>query len=173
MSDDYKTQAQADLIYAILTLDSYDRGYGSAIISANGGLGETGSIGNFQIRPFNLGEQDGWQSAGFYAIAYNNATAGQTVIAYRGTDSATGSATSGGSDVWQGYGIALGQTNSAQGDLRKCFGTACRRGRLQGAWRRSWLPHAAWRGEGLEPLTGLGQRFGSLAGVLWGDGGIA
>lgn len=109
MSSDPKNQAQADLIYAILTLDSYDRGYGSAIVSANGGLGETGNIGDFQIRPFNLGEQAGWQAAGFYAIAYSGAATGQTVIGYRGTDSPFGSATSGGGDVLNGYGIALRQ----------------------------------------------------------------
>lgn len=31
MTEDPKAQAQADLIYAILTKDSYNRGYGSGI----------------------------------------------------------------------------------------------------------------------------------------------
>jgi len=30
MTDDATTQAQKDLIYAIMSLDSYDRGYGAA-----------------------------------------------------------------------------------------------------------------------------------------------
>lgn len=129
MANDPTMQAKADLIYAILSMDSYNRGYGfgisgldQPILDANGNISNTVAVGDFvvssqsQIQP----SSDAFNS-GFYAIAYNNATTGQTIIAYRGTDSATGSATSGGSDVWPGYGIALGLTNSAQGDLALKF----------------------------------------------------
>lgn len=79
MSNDPK----ADLIYAILAMDSYNRGYGSGIKD----LGETGSqarIGAYSILQ-NI-SQSGWQSAGFYAIAYRNAATDEVVISYRGTD---------------------------------------------------------------------------------------
>ena len=56
-----------DLFLAILSMDSYNRGYG---VSVNGLL-ESGSIGNATIRPFGPTDQNGWVSAGFYAIAYD------------------------------------------------------------------------------------------------------
>ena len=68
-----------DLFLAILSMDSYNRGYDVGLK----GLDEAGSIGTATIRTFRPGEKDGWQAAGFYAIAYN--WNGETVIAYRGT----------------------------------------------------------------------------------------
>jgi hypothetical protein len=83
MSDDSdKAQLKIDLFYAILAMDSYNRGDGSGI----SGLDETGKIGNVTIREFKVEEQEGWQDAGFYAIAYKNIDTGEVVIAYRGTD---------------------------------------------------------------------------------------
>lgn len=55
---------KGDLIYAILSMDSYNRGYGKGILDLN----ESGKIGEYDIREFGLGEQDGWFTAGFYAI---------------------------------------------------------------------------------------------------------
>jgi hypothetical protein len=69
-----------DLFRSILAMDSYNRGYGAGIAV----LPESGQIGGATIRAFQAGEQSGWQSTGFYAIAYN--WNGETVISYRGTN---------------------------------------------------------------------------------------
>lgn len=70
-----------DLFLAILAMDSYNRGIGASI----SGLAESGTLGLAGIREFNEDEQDGWEAASFYAIAYD--WNGETVISYRGTDS--------------------------------------------------------------------------------------
>lgn len=75
-----------DLFLAILSLDSYNRGYGVNI----NGLDARGLIGNATIREAEDGEQDGWEAAGFYAIAYELPPGSiedlsGTVISYRGT----------------------------------------------------------------------------------------
>lgn len=70
----------SDVFLSLLALDSYNRGYGANV----GGLTETGGIGSANIRPFVLGEQEGWQAVNFYAIAYN--WNGETIISYRGTN---------------------------------------------------------------------------------------
>ena len=69
-----------DLMLAILSMDSYNRGYGNGIK----GLLESGAVGSASIRPFGINEQNGWEAAGFYAIAYD--WNGEKVIAYRGTN---------------------------------------------------------------------------------------
>jgi hypothetical protein len=69
-----------DLFLAILAMDSYNRGYDVGIES----LDESGQIGSATIREFLVDEQDGWQSAGFYALAYE--WNGETIISIRGTD---------------------------------------------------------------------------------------
>ena len=77
MSNDPK----ADLIYAILAMDSYNRGYGFGIK----GLEERGS--KARIGGYIIGQdvnQTGWFNAGFYALAYRKGS--ETVISYRGTD---------------------------------------------------------------------------------------
>jgi hypothetical protein len=81
-----------DVMLAILSMDSYNRGYGQGV----GGLPASGRLGEVTIRSR---EADGigdptfasWQAAGFYAIAYDVSQAGisglsGTVISYRGTD---------------------------------------------------------------------------------------
>ncbi len=105
----------ADLIYAILSLDSYNRGYGSGIR----GLDEAGHIGDFSIRQFNIGERDNWSDAGFYAIAYTNTSTGEVVISYRGTDTNSDQTAkgAGNSDARYGYGIALGAAPGSIFDL--------------------------------------------------------
>ena len=70
----------ADVFRAILAMDSYNRGYGAGVND----LTEGGTIGNAAVRSFQVGEQDGWQAAGFYASAYS--WNGKTVISYRGTN---------------------------------------------------------------------------------------
>lgn len=69
-----------DLFLAILSMDAYNRGYDAGI----NGLGETGMIGNAVISAATAEQKEGWEAAGFYAIAYN--WNGETVISYRGTD---------------------------------------------------------------------------------------
>ncbi len=72
-----------ELLYAILSMDAYNRGYEPGIA----GLGGEGSlIGNATVKKdatqlLNPGEA---QAAGFYAVAYD--WYGDTIISYRGTD---------------------------------------------------------------------------------------
>ncbi|WBQ17641.1 hypothetical protein [Sphingobium yanoikuyae] len=117
MSSDPKT----DLIYAILALDSYNRGYGVGISGlANNGTGA--KIGNFTISSHTDDRLDANLNssfaAGFYALAYEG-PGGETVIAYRGTDkNAPGvDPQTGGSDAFNGYGVALGFTETTQDSL--------------------------------------------------------
>jgi hypothetical protein len=105
MPSDPKAQAQADLIFAILTLDSYNRGYGSGIQN----LSDVGQIGSWSILTTSEAEYgQAVFNSGFYAIAYSKGT--DTVIAFRGTDDNVGGSNTGGSDALGGYGIALGAT---------------------------------------------------------------
>ncbi|MEJ2410926.1 MAG: hypothetical protein P8Y48_16900 [Novosphingobium sp.] len=114
MSNDPKAQAKSDLIYAILALDSYNRGYCTGI----GGLPEEGQIGSFTVGSNT--DQTGWKDAGFYAIAYKNLDTGEVVISYRGTDAKLfGNDQIGGSDPVNAYGLALGNTQG-----RDCFASA-------------------------------------------------
>lgn len=105
--------AKADLIYAILTLDSYNRGYGKGISGPDvSTASQTTRIGNYTIDKKNASYvfSDAAFDAGFYAIVYRMGD--ETVIAYRGTNAKglSASATMGGSDVLNGYGLALGLT---------------------------------------------------------------
>lgn len=68
-----------DVFLSLLALDSYNRGYDRGLNE----LSESGGIGNATIRAFQPQEQDGWEEAGFYAIAYE--WNGETIISYRGT----------------------------------------------------------------------------------------
>ena len=85
MSDDYKT----DLLYAILAMDSYNRGYGSGV--ANLGVSTATNVvklGTWEIDKRDatfVFDQDAF-NAGFYAIAYRNTATNEVVISHRGTD---------------------------------------------------------------------------------------
>lgn len=82
----------ADLMLAILAMDSYNRGYGAGLgdgVNVDGqgndtdGLGEAGKqVGTATV--LNVPLPQGAEAAGFYAVAYQ--WNGQTVISYRGTD---------------------------------------------------------------------------------------
>jgi hypothetical protein len=48
MSDDPIAKAKADLIYAILTMDSYSRGYGSGITKLSDNIDT--KIGDFSVK---------------------------------------------------------------------------------------------------------------------------
>jgi Ca2+-binding RTX toxin-like protein len=120
---------QADLIYAILALDSYNRGYGSGITGLNDDVGT--KLGNFSINAhvndelnpdLNPALEDG-----FYGIAYRNGD--QVIVSYRGTDfnldplstTPTYDGQKGGSDLVNGYGLALGVTDVPQATLAQEF----------------------------------------------------
>jgi hypothetical protein len=65
-----------NLFLAILSMDSYNRGYGQGI----SGLSETGSIGNAIIKTRQSSGIDdtkftAWQAAVFYGIAYDVSSA--------------------------------------------------------------------------------------------------
>jgi hypothetical protein len=90
-----------DLFYAILAMDSYNRGYGLRIA----GLSDTGNIGNASIQQISDSRANSASvNAGFFASSYM--WNGETVISYRGTDSLL-------SDAWYGYGLALGTYDKA------------------------------------------------------------
>lgn len=76
----------SDLFLAILSMDSYNRGYGSGV----SGLNETGRLGNATLKAATTEQKSGWESAGFYALSYtiddasvSGLAAGTTVISYR------------------------------------------------------------------------------------------
>ena len=56
-----------DLFLAILAMDSYNRGYGQGIK----GLLETGQLGKATLLAATSEQKNGWETAGFYAIAYD------------------------------------------------------------------------------------------------------
>ena len=97
-----------ELLYAILSMDSYNRGYEPGITGLGG---ENSLIGTAMVRKdatqlLNPGEA---QAAGFYAVAYD--TEYGTVISYRGTDNPdlllSGEGGSG-SDIWEGWLTGVG-----------------------------------------------------------------
>ena len=94
------------LMQAILAMDAYNQGYKPGL--AHGEV----QIGNATVRPREIlvsdDEYANWQTAGFYAVAYNYD--GQTVISYRGTDNLSlfPDPLSGGGDIWTGWGVGLG-----------------------------------------------------------------
>jgi hypothetical protein len=95
-----------ELMYALLAMDSYNRGYDQGVA----GLGGAGSkIGSaiLQVSPNSISLTD-WQAAGFYAASYT--FNGETVISYRGTDNYNPFAS--GNDIVNGWISALGATTS-------------------------------------------------------------
>lgn len=106
-----------ELFYAILSLDSYNRGYGAGLTDGGvgdpDGLGEAGFVGDVRIlaRPNGV-DYAAWQAASFYAVAYEDPS-GNIVISYRGTDAPL-------SDLWSGWTTGAGHL-SAQGELAAQF----------------------------------------------------
>lgn len=97
-----------DLLLAILAMDSYNHEYGEGI--AHGAT----IIGSAILRKLPQGTNiKDWQSAGFYAAAYDLPD-GATVISFRGTDDAR--------DVAHGWVMALGDvTDHTQASLALDF----------------------------------------------------
>ena len=119
-----------DLFLAILSMDSYNRGYGVGIKN----LPTTGSIGKETIGADSSIVKDAQGArldipSGFYALAYDVSTAGiagltGTVISYRGTDVFGGLPWKEGfwtGDVVNGWGLAIGDYTSPQVTLARQF----------------------------------------------------
>jgi hypothetical protein len=112
-----------DLFLAILSMDAYNRGYGSGMGNANTGLAGS-QLGNATIgRATNATTEPNAVAASFFAQAYD--WNGTTVISYRGTDNFS-------IDKPTGYGIGFGFpagvagavgwfNNSYQGELALQF----------------------------------------------------
>ncbi|HRY01895.1 MAG TPA: calcium-binding protein, partial [Beijerinckiaceae bacterium] len=117
---------------AVLSLDSYNRGYGARVgelSDVNGAALGNLSVINASAVLTDAGGKRLDEPAGFYAIAYNvNGSAvtgmadGTKVISYRGTDnpSLSLSEQSGGSDIANGWASATG-TMTAQANLAISF----------------------------------------------------
>ncbi len=115
-----------DLFLAILSMDSYNRGYGRGIkFSANDIASNKNEVG-VKIGNAIVTQQDNSESAvaaGFYAIAYDMTGVagfadGERVISYRGTDRLFNNpfGNGPGSDFWA-YGIGVGQPFALTGGL--------------------------------------------------------
>ncbi|MCP5009796.1 MAG: hypothetical protein GY942_07455 [Aestuariibacter sp.] len=104
-----------DIMYAILAMDSYDRGYGEGIAGL-GGVGST--IGIAQLtKQSDTAEDTAGVTASFYAAAYSYNS--ETVISYRGTNSAPFSELS--KDALYGWGVGVGSAEETQGVLAAQF----------------------------------------------------
>jgi hypothetical protein len=119
-----------DLFLTILSMDSYNRGYGRGIKFT---IGEStadrtdfgAKIGNATVLSIDL--PGGSKGAGFYALAYD--WNGQTIVTYRGSDNflgqggfvrAVGGLITGinnDNDIFNGYGVAFGQPDGLQARL--------------------------------------------------------
>lgn len=103
-----------DLFMAILSMDSYNRGYDAGIAGVEGvGIGGAAVIDKTTV---GIGEPEyqAWEAAGFYASAYtltadvDTLSAGTIVISYRGTDNY---AELDGNDVLNGWITGAGATS--------------------------------------------------------------
>ncbi|MEE9314666.1 MAG: hypothetical protein V3V02_08445 [Rhizobiaceae bacterium] len=95
-----------DLMLAILSMDSYNRGYGAGIKGLSQAKGT--QIGTATINK-NAEEallQGSAKTAGFYAASYT-LSSGETVISYRGTDNFSANDVQGGNDILNGWTSAL------------------------------------------------------------------
>jgi hypothetical protein len=119
-----------DLFLAILSMDSYNRGYG---IGLNGLGGKGSRIGTATVGEdaLTLLTKGAAEAAGFYAIAYqvsgvSGIADGTTVVAFRGSDNIPGlwdiftnyvTGTPSNSDANSGFGIAVGSPYGPQAAL--------------------------------------------------------
>ncbi|MDX2290390.1 MAG: hypothetical protein NW217_16415 [Hyphomicrobiaceae bacterium] len=107
-----------DIFLAILSMDTYHRGYNAGLTSNGLGIGASdwqliigNQVGNATIS--NVAADSDAEEIGFYAAAYS--WNGETVIAYRGTDDDFAILTAS-SDVWNGYGIGIGRPTGPQAE---------------------------------------------------------
>ncbi len=110
-----------ELMYAILAMDSYNRGYDEGITGL-GGLGsQIGTATILNDSENSTATKDEAQAAGFYAVEY--LWNGETVISYRGTDQNFSFPfwSDSGSDLWNGYGTGIGSPMNDQAHLAAEF----------------------------------------------------
>ncbi|MCP4082826.1 MAG: hypothetical protein GY743_21575, partial [Planctomycetaceae bacterium] len=93
-----------ELMYAILSMDAYNREYGAGIKISGNSIG-TADIINRTTVGIGQEQYQAWQDVDFYAAAYSYN--GQTVISYRGTDDPL-------PDVNYGYSLGMGLPGAAQ-----------------------------------------------------------
>ncbi len=112
------------LFKAILSMDSYSRGYDPAIKFGNSteaySIDTVGTkIGNATI--YDTAGDANAQAVGFYAVAYNYN--GETIIAYRGTDKniSVPFISDSGSDMYNGYGVFSGIADVPQARMAFTF----------------------------------------------------
>jgi hypothetical protein len=105
-----------ELLLAILSMDSYNQGYGAGLQHGQTQIGTATLLGPAGGIP--LGQEAAWTAAGFYAAAYN--TSYGKVISYRGTSTDTIGATA--TDIFNGW-IAGAGFASAQLEMAKAFYT--------------------------------------------------
>jgi hypothetical protein len=79
-----------DLFFAILSMDSYNRDYGFSVRISVSTIGNAEILSRDRLQ-ITQQQYESWQSAGFYALAYDLTGAGiaglsGTVISYRGTN---------------------------------------------------------------------------------------
>ncbi len=112
------------LFNAILSMDSYNRGYNAGIKFGNGPGNESDDSIGTQIGEASIirtrGELDA-QNSNFYAIAYERN--GETIISYRGTDDPLGTVTENffGGDIWDGWTVFTGNDDAQQAELAVRF----------------------------------------------------
>lgn len=107
------TPISNELFYAILAMDSYNRGYNAKLSGLSDAVGT--KLGNATV----IGSAGGGaaQADGFYAIAYD--LNGQKIISYRGTDN--GNIFSKGNDIWNGWVQGAGVLSSQSEDAIRFY----------------------------------------------------
>lgn len=109
-----------ELFLAILSMDSYNRGYGAGIAGLSESSNGSAKIGNATISKTlaNFDMEGDAKSAGFYAISYTVGTgvddvaSGTKIISYRGTDNFSDDPEKGGNDILEGWVAGTGTPTS-------------------------------------------------------------
>lgn len=84
-------------LLAVLSMDSYNRGYGEGIVGLGGLNSQIGSA--TLVDESDIAENSVGVNAGFYAAAYE--VDGEIVISFRGTDGGFG-------DYWSDFALSAG-----------------------------------------------------------------
>jgi len=118
-----------ELMLAILSMDSYNQGYGKGLDHGKTQIGSANIVKDSEQVFLDPNAPEGTpteaKDAGFYAVSYD--TDYGTVISYRGTDNEISLANlnpwsdAQGGDIWNGYGSAAGSSNTNQAHLAAEF----------------------------------------------------